>query len=96
MRSFAATPKTANKGMGAKGLEPASAKATAGQAPGLLGVIRIGNRSNFNANADPVDLQRVKLTRCLGKHDKLKKLNKFGASPVQVKTMETTGGIRRS
>jgi hypothetical protein len=30
--------------VGAKGLEAAFAKATAGQAPDLLGVIRIGNR----------------------------------------------------
>jgi hypothetical protein len=53
--------------VGAKGLEAASAQASAGQAPDLLGVIRIGNRSNFNANAVPADLQRVSLPHRLFK-----------------------------
>ena len=70
--------------VGARGLEPSFAHlgewSTEGQAPDLLGVIRIGNRWNFAANAVPADLLRVPMPRRLFKLIKFVKYDKCGAS----------------
>jgi hypothetical protein len=62
--SFPAKPERRRvETVGATGLEAAFAKATAGHAPDLVGVIQFGNRLNLKANAVPADLQRDPLPR---------------------------------
>jgi hypothetical protein len=48
-----------------------------------LGVIRIGNRCDFNANAVPADLQRVSIPQQFIKLTKYAKFDRCGASRVR-------------